>query len=167
MKHTAYKFSIITLALVLLLSLTAFLGIHFIPAKAEGTVTVSGTNVFTATEDANVIVDKQDDKYYTMFSLASNDDSVSYRRNLAYNWYSGVTTGEGDDAVSTVEHGMFNMEIGFKNTSFEKFIITFESQQYNKSKDNKSLNYVIFFPENNGVKVLITDNKDEIGRAHD
>lgn len=160
MKHTAYKFSIITLALVLLLSLTAFLGIHFIPAKAEGTVTVSGTNVFTATEDANVIVDKQDDKYYTMFSLASNDDSVSYRRNLAYNWYSGVTTGEGDDAVSTVEHGMFNMEIGFKNTSFEKFIITFESQQYNKSKDNKSLNYVIFFPENNGVKVLITNNKD-------
>ena len=164
MKNKTYRFSILILALAFIISIAAFFGVNTIKADAEGSVTVSGTNVFTAEGDASVRSDKQgdgeDEKYFTMFALFDNDDSVSYRRNLAYFWRYGVTEGEGDDKVTTPSNGKFNMEIGFKSTDFEKFVITFESQQYNKSKDSKSINYVMFFPAESGVKVLVTTDKD-------
>ena len=73
MKHKTFKISILTLALTLLMALSAFFTINFMPAKASGTVTVNGTNVFTSTGDAEVIAHRQGDgedaKYYTMFTL--------------------------------------------------------------------------------------------------
>ncbi|MCH5164564.1 MAG: hypothetical protein J1F36_06065, partial [Clostridiales bacterium] len=91
--------------------------------------------------------------------------------------YETTTEGEGDNQVvmkdlNSYNHGLFNMEIGFKRDRkeggtdllalpFEKFIITFESQQYSKTEDGKTVNYIIFFPEGeDGVKVAITDDKD-------
>ncbi len=158
MKNTKYKISIFTLALTLLLSLTAFFGVNFMAAEA---VTVSGTSVFTSSGDADVRVSKGEGegaKDYTMFTFSGKDDEVSYRRNLAYYWFEAPAE-DADDKKPV--NGMFNMQIGFKATSFERFVITFESQQYNKTKDSKSLNYVMFFPVGQDkVKVLITDDKE-------
>ena len=178
MKRKTYKFSILALALVICLSVAAFFSINFIRADADGTVTVSDSNVFTSTKSAEgnsssrriVVADRQNDDnpiYYTMFRFAYDDDTVSYRRNLAYHWFygepeEGAEKNEDDYIKSTGREGWFNMEIGFNNTSFEKFTITFESQQYNKSKDSKSLNYIIFYPAGQDrVNVVITDDKDE------
>lgn len=145
------KISIISLALALIASLAAFFGINFVKAHASGTVTASGSNVFTASGDATVLAHKADeDKFYTMFVLGFNADTVTYRRNLAYVW-----------RESAEKEGLFNMEIGFETTSFDRYIIKFESQQYNKTKDNKTSNYIIFFPAEDGkVNALITADGD-------
>ncbi len=145
------KISIISLALALIASLAAFFGINFVKAHASGTVTASGSNVFTASGDATVLAHKADeDKFYTMFVLGFNADTVTYRRNLAYVW-----------RESAEKEGLFNMEIGFETTSFDRYIIKFESQQYNKTKDNKTSNYIIFFPAEEGkVNALITADGD-------
>ncbi len=166
MKLTKRRLSIITLAAVCLLSLAVFFGIFtFRTAEAAGTVTVSGTNVFNASDDAKVagaaVGEGDDAKYYSTFTLSSDDAVISYRRNVAYNWFEQVTTGEGDDAVTNVVNGQFSLEIGFKNTAFEKFVITFESQQYNKTKDGKTKNYVMFFPASAGkVYAVITSDEE-------
>ena len=125
--------------------------------------------------------------YYSMFRFGFDTDNISFRRNLAYSWYEGIydtitdesededgetVTNEFKDLVS-YSQGLFNMEIGFKRDKedesgellalpFKKFIITFESQQYSKTEDGKTVNYIIFFPaeDNEEVKVLITDDKE-------
>ncbi|MDE7182249.1 MAG: hypothetical protein K2O41_04355 [Clostridia bacterium] len=186
MKRTGYKISLMTLILALVISLGALLGINLaggknLSANAAGTVTVSGSNVFTATGDANVIADKQTlppveeggeatDVYYSMFTFASDNDTVSYRKNLAYNWYeAGKTTEEG--ATPETVHGLFNITIGFKNTAFEKFIIKFESQVYEKKvKETKSANYVVFYPvagEADKVYAVITDDIEKASAPQD
>lgn len=181
MKHKTYKLSILTLALILCLSIAAFFGIKFKTADAAGTVTVSDSNVFTSTKSTEggssttrrlVVADKQGSTenpvYYTMFRFAYDDDTVSYRRNLAYTWWYGEQEDEeakADDngyVKTNPVQGWFNMEIGFKAVTFEKFTITFESQQYNKNKEKKSLNYIIFYPaaSEGYVNVVISDDAD-------
>lgn len=165
MKLTKRKLSIITLAVTLLLSLALFLGVNAVKtAQAAGTVTVSGTNVFNASGNAKVagssVGDGDNAKHYSTFTFTSDDDVISYRRNVAYNWYEQITEGEGDDAKTEVVNGQFSLEIGLKNTAFEKFVITFESQQYVKTKDNKSKNYVMLFPASEG-KVYAKVTSDE------
>ena len=172
MNRTKFKISILALALVFVLSMATFFGINFgnfKSANTAGTVTVNGSSTFSAT-GASVWVHKEssdDETGYTMFSFGDDDDNVAYKRNLAYNWYEAGTIendaeeGEGDSVQKTVEHGHFNLEIGFLNTSFKKFIITFESQQYEKTEDGKTVNYIIFFSTDDGkVKVVVTDDKD-------
>ena len=182
MNRTKFKITIFALALAFVMSVAAFFGINFggsRAARAAGTVSVHGSSIFTSFGDgASVYVYKESkedggqpdstDTGYTMFSLGYDSDNISYRKNLAYNWYEQSeeeVTEEGSDETTIVKgdvvNGMFNMEIGFKNTYFEKFIIAFESQQYSKTEDGKTVNYILFFPEGeSGVKVLITDDKD-------
>ncbi len=170
MKQTKFKFTIFALVITFIFSVTAFFAVNFTKtADAAGTVSISGTNVFTAT-GANVVVTNPDDdnKQYTMFTFGDNEDVVSYRKNLAYSWWSKLPDEEkNEDGQVTVithepEHGLFNMEIGFRNLNFEKFVITFESQQYFKTEDSKTVNYIMFFPSEDGqsVNVIITDDKD-------
>ncbi|MDE7265702.1 MAG: hypothetical protein K2N52_05460, partial [Clostridia bacterium] len=112
------KISILALAAAIIICLAAAMG-SFI-ARATGTVTVSGTNVFTASGEANVIADRQlkdtaedgeeEYEYYTMFAFAYDDDAVSYRRNLAYNWFARPSEtieedGEDGETVTTTEYG--------------------------------------------------------------
>ena len=170
MKLTKRKLSILTLALIALLCVCVFFSINTFTAQASDYVTVSGSNVFTSSGNAQVggvqlgeASGGQASDSYITFTFSSDDDIVSYRRNTAYHWFEEVTTtvGEGDNAqtTSSVKEGYFNLEIGFKSTKFEKFIITFESQQYNKTKDAKTQNYVIFFPASEStVYAVITDD---------
>ena len=229
MKSVKAKLSlIIALAFALIASLGAFIG--NITARANRYVTLSGLSIFNTSGDAEVWAHKVDNSYtndadeevddpyyYTMFTFENDDDTVSYRRNLAYRWYENAA--DDDDYLSSeprkgangnwwirrndtgikydssvtptvndagywvigdfetefkevsdfvapqMAEGYFHIEIGFEELNFEKFVITFETQQYHMTEDKKTVNYIIFIPaadeENEGkVYVLVTDEKD-------
>ena len=176
MKLTKRKLSIIFLALALLISLTAFFGLRSFRASAEGTATVS--NVFTATGDGISIVGKGKEvadgsgntgtatKYFMTFlynkTESEEEGFVYYKNRLAYDYFiTEEQSVEGsEDKVETVVNRALNLEIGFDKHEFDKFVITFEAQEYNKSKDGKTVNYVMFFPAENGVYALVTQDKD-------
>ena len=184
MKNIKIKFSILALALVFIFSFTAFLAVNFKPAGAKGTVTVDGTSIFTKSGEASILADKQtitnadgkdEDVYYTLLSHGyGEEDGFSFRKHLAYHWFEGEETEQGEDEdkkkepVNGVER-FFNMEIGFKNTYFTRYIIAFESQQASKTEDGKTVNYLMFFPasETDGVYAVVTDDKDEFKTADD
>lgn len=91
------------------------------------------------------------------------DSSVTPEVGANGNWYVGETdTGikayHQDKAVMAT--GYFGMEIGFEEINFEKFTVTFETQQYNLTKDKKTTNYIIFMPAETEGKVcaVITDD---------
>ena len=81
-------------------------------------------------------------------------------------WVIGETvTGISKNVLPEMGEGYLHMEIGFEEVNFDKFVITFETQQFNMTKDEKTTNYVIFVPaksENEIAKVyaVITDDKD-------
>lgn len=167
--------SIIALAVVAVIALGSLFGVTV--AKAERSVTISGSTVFITSGNAEVWSHKvagdttDNDEYYSMFVFKGNGDTVNFRKNLAYNWYQGteVKTGEGEDETVTLtgEEGWFSLNIGFElgegeKLEFEKFILTFESQQHSQTKDGKSVNYIIFAPADGGTKLkaLITDDKE-------
>ncbi|MDE6586552.1 MAG: hypothetical protein K2K80_07725, partial [Clostridia bacterium] len=174
--------SIIALAIVAVITLSTMFGITV--AKAERSQSVSGSSVFITSGNAEVwshkitaVAPEDKDEYYSMFVFKKNGDAVNYRKNLAYNWYESVkpeTDGETEDKEGSEESlvlqgtpGWFSLKVGFElgndeKLEFEKFIITFESQQYSQTKDGKTANYIIFVPTETGrsLKVLITDDKD-------
>lgn len=162
MKKIKYKIALLfALAAALFISVAAFINVNLKSAQAATSV----VNVFTASGEASVlstkITEDETDKYYTMFSFGYDSDNVSFKRNLAYNWYEEVTVKDGETESKKLENGLFNMEIGFKNTNFKKFVIAFESQQFAKTEEGKTTNYIMFFPAGNGgVKALVTDDKD-------
>lgn len=120
-------------------------------------------------------------EYYSMFVFKEGTDAVNYRKHLAYRWVYNTAeevsvdskddkTEEGEEedkeitpASITPKAGWFSMEIGFESYSFKKFVITFESQQYVQTKDGKTTNYVMFYPneEKTGVQVVISGNIED------
>ncbi|MCD8309188.1 MAG: hypothetical protein LUD19_04960, partial [Clostridia bacterium] len=82
--------------------------------------------------------DETEGTYYTGFVFNSDDDYVTYRKNLAFKWYSDT------DDDGTAEEGMFSMTIGFDELSFETFTIKFQSQQYTLTEDGVTINYLTF-----------------------
>lgn len=169
---------IISLGAAAAVAVGTFFGLNF--AKAERSVTVSGSTVFTTAANAEIwsheVVktpaegEPAVNDYYTMFVLKSDNDTVNFRKNLAYQWYYDASEKPAEDAASVSpekEEGLFNTTIGFEanednKLDFERFILTFESQQYSQTKDGKSVNYIIFAPADNGtdLNVLITDDKE-------
>jgi hypothetical protein len=160
MKLKAFKISLLSLVLALFMSLSALVGLN-ISVFASTDVTVNGTNssgLFTASGDAKVIANRytttdggtEVNTDYTMFVMGNDSDSVSFKKNLAYHWF--TSNGE----------GFYSMNIGFVSTSFERFVIKYESQEFNKTKDGKATNYVIFYPstEEGKVFVAVTDEED-------
>lgn len=168
---------IIALALVFIATLCAAFANSF-SASADN-VTISGSSVFYTSGEAKVKASgdgTENEEHYTMFVLTQNGDAINYNRNnLAYKWFenSATTTkteGEGansttvtveDEANPTKKAGWFNMEIGFKSLDFTKFIITFESQQYVKTKDEKTTNRLIFTPSGDKVDVEVDSVREE------
>lgn len=221
---------IVALALICVFALGSFFGLT---ALANRNVTISGTSIFNVSGNAEVwahkvardtvnengeTVEDEDPYYYTMFTFLTDNDLVSYRRNLAYRWFANARDYEdydqkdepyegengnwwvrGDDTQITydetvkpavgdngnwfiggqdtgfktklsevkMEEGFFNIEIGFEELNFKKFVLTFETQQFSMTKDEKTTNYVIFLPEtgddgelSGNVIAIITDEKD-------
>lgn len=155
------KLIIVILALVMTVCVAAVAGMNLIFASADQrAVTISGSTIFYTSGGAQVWSHKTDDEqYYTMFVFTEEDNSVNYRRDLAYRWYYDENEGE-EDAEVSVKAGLFNMEIGFESLGFEKFVITFESQQYAQTKDSKTVNYIMFAPDGDDVRVFVTDDVD-------
>lgn len=160
MKSLKVKFClIIALALVFVATLGVFFGVKLnASAEREYTVNGSSTTLFSASRTAEVWSHKDGDDFFTMFVLKDGEATVSYKKNLAYKWFYNSAA---EDEEFDMQPGFFNMEIGFETLDFDRFILTFESQQYNETKDGKSVNYIVFVPANTSVKVLITDELPE------
>lgn len=167
--------SILALAVVFAVSLGLYVGV--ICASADRSVTISGTSIFYTTGDAKVwsheVAGDEENSYYTMFVLSSDTDAVNYRRNLAYNWFYDANSINGVDESEDAEvlplekrEGYLNMEIGFELTdgklNFEKYVLMFEGQEFSQTKDGKCINYIIFYPTENGtgLNVIVTDDID-------
>lgn len=157
------RISIITLLSAVLFAVCAvFLcSVQVAYADSGRTVTLTDKNVFYAPTGGasiapvNVAADGEDALYYTLFLFDEDDQQVTYRKNLAYSWYAAGSDGN-------VVNGKFTMTVGFYNLTFERFTIRFQSQQYNKTKDGVTSNYLIFVPddEGEGVRVILSDDED-------
>lgn len=75
------------------------------------------------------------------------------------------------DVAPEAAEGYLGMEIGFEEVNFDKFVITFEAQQYRMTKDEKTSNYIVFLPapgEDGKLCCVITsDKKVAEGKAED
>lgn len=161
-----YKISLITLIIAIVAAISAFSFTVFASADEEvnyRSVTLDGTNVFyTAVNGAEVgsvqtgtetSVSGQTPVYHAMFSIGA-DETVTYRKNLAYNWFYR-------DAELGVLNGKFSITLGFENTAFEAFKIRFQSQQYSKSEDAVTSNYLVFTPNADGtVNLYVSETGD-------
>lgn len=109
--------------------------------------------------------------------IRDNDTQIEYDEDDKDKWevnddgfwaFDGEATEIAEKVPSEMGEGYLRMEIGFEEINFEKYVIAFESQQYNMTKDEKTTNYIIFIgadPENgdgeiNKVYAVITDDKD-------
>ena len=152
------RISITTLALVSaasLLSAAAIMG-GTIAASADREVALTGGNYFYTSGDAEISEQQQDGAYYTSFVFADGDSRITYRKNLAYHWFSSVRDDEGNPTAEAQE-GYLSTEIGFDELTFESFTIQFQSQQYTQTEDGVTENYVTFIPEGGSVYVKIGD----------
>lgn len=165
--YKKYRLSLLCLALTFVFALCALFGLNAsaLFAAASGTVTVSTDNIFTGSGEADVIAyelvtDGDDDnEYYTMFTFGDETGTISYRKNLAYHWYEADE--EDEDGLTGTEK-FYNMEIGLVGLEFEKFVIKYDSSEYNLTKDGKTTNYIIFYPcADDSTKVYVTVTDDE------
>lgn len=166
------KLSLIALLAVIIVALLSISLTAFAADTDYRTVALDGSNVFyTSVNGAEVTAykittgsgDEAEDKYYALFTAgikatdAENDDGdlesdvVSFRKNLAYEWYEGF---------NDLKH--FTMTFAFPKADFKKYIIAFQSQQYANTEDKISENFLIFTPAEGGVNMYITDDKDKL-----
>ncbi|MDE6667830.1 MAG: hypothetical protein K2K38_05735 [Clostridia bacterium] len=171
----------VALALSFMIALGAFFGVTFARAAEDKvrTVTLSGSSIFIASnENAWIQAHKDGEgdsaKNYMTFAIDKDGAAINYRKNLAYKWVENtneiVTTDADGKEVDTEvlfdnpAKGWFNMEVGFAEAGnvFDKFVITFESQQYTQTKDGKTTNYIVFEPAGDSqVKVYVLDKETD------
>ena len=165
------RLSITSLAFVSVASLVsaaAILG-GTVSASADRDVSLTGGNYFYTYNDAEISEQQEGDSYYTSFVFADGDSRITYRKNLAYHWFSSVKDGEGNPTAEGAE-GYLSTEIGFDELTFETFTIEFQSQQYTQTEDGVTNNYVTFIADGGDVYVKIgeplaedaTERADEI-----
>lgn len=134
-------------------------------------VTVDGSNVFyAAIRGASVTSGKETtkdadgndaDHYYTVFKIGENE-TVSYRKSLAYEWMTGDPDEDGDPTSAPVTCH-FSMTIGFDSFNFKRYIIAFQSQQYMKTDDKITENFLVFAPADGGkVSIAAVQSLDEL-----
>ncbi len=141
---------------------------------ADRYVTVDGSNIFyTSIRGAEVTAVKQTekddkgedkDRYYTLFKIGK-DETVAYRKSLAYSWIESI---KDDDGIITGSNTKgFSMEIGFDSLNFKRYIIAFQSQQYMMNKDKITKNYLVFTPaENDKVNIAAVSSLDKLDDEH-
>ena len=165
------RLSITSLAFVSVASLVsaaAILG-GTVSASADRDVSLTGGNYFYTYNDAEISEQQEGDSYYTSFVFADGDSRITYRKNLAYHWFSSVKDDEGNPTAEGAE-GYLSTEIGFDELTFETFTIEFQSQQYTQTEDGVTNNYVTFIADGGDVYVKIgeplaedaTERADEI-----
>lgn len=137
------KFSLITLAFVFIAALfsaaTLLLGGASF-ADADRNINLTGSNYFYVANQAAVTEQQVGSSYYTAFSFADDDSAVTYRKNLAYHWFSGERDSQGN--LTGNREGFLSTEFGFEDVGFETFTVRFQSQQYTQTEDGVTSNYV-------------------------
>lgn len=177
-KTSVLIFAAVCLAAILSLIAVQVAGI--IAAAREMSITTGGSGNFYGSGNAEVLVfptgenyENGNPIYYSMFAFSKNGDGMEYRNNLAYEWYelaspSLATADDGEDKEEekpTVhamgKKGNLTLGVGFESFAFDRFVITFQSQQFSQTEDEVTTNYIVFMPADNGkVKVLITDDEE-------
>ena len=102
------------------------------------------------------------DHYFTLFKIGE-EQTISYRQNLAYNWKTGIFEGESEYLGGYVEN-TFSMEFAFASVDFEKFTIRFQSQQYAYADGYISENFAEFTINEDGMLCFAVkkDVEDEV-----
>lgn len=150
------KITITTLAcasVASLLSAAAIMG-GTLAANAERDVTLTGSNYFYTANEAEIGEYQDGNSYYTSFVFADDDSAITYRKSLAYHWFSSVKDDEGNPTAAG-EEGYLSTEIGFDALTFETFTIRFQSQQYTGTDDEVTENYLTFVAGDGSVYVKI------------
>lgn len=168
-KRKKLRISILTLLLVLVVALTAAAfalnGRGSAVYAADRFIELDGNSVFyTAIQGAEIEATNPDDEseaatHYTLFKIG-NEQTVSYRQNLAYKW---ISSDKDTDGTTVIGHSpkTFSMELYFPEINFKRFYIKFESQQYKLTKDGKSVNYLVFTKNGESVDIGVSTSIEE------
>ncbi len=130
---------------------------------AGRTVAINGSSFFYTNGGADVGTYDYNGATYRTFVFSDDDDNVVYRYNLAYQWYTAGEKTVGESTVADYANpvkGWFNLQVGFPEAKFERFTIKFQSQQYAKTKEGVTNNYITFVKQENGFYVIITDDEE-------
>lgn len=135
--------------------------VSFVFAGATGSV--SSTSVFATSGGASSVSERD----VLTYSLGNADggDAVSYRRNLALKWFAAADPSA--DAVTGAAN-YFNVTFGFSELNFESFTLTMETTQLSMSKAGKTVNTIVFTPNDAGgldVAVNGTDSTVTVAQA--
>lgn len=172
-KQKRLRLSILSLLLALVVALSAaafaLTGKSSAVYAADRYVELDGNTVFytsirgagiSESEEKSAEGDEETHRY-TLFQIGENQ-TVAYRQNLAYAWKTGTKNEDGNYTSTDVTDNAFSMELSFENTSFKRFIIKFQSQQYVLTEDGRSENYLIFTPADGGkVKISVAQSLEE------
>ena len=170
-KHKVSLIAIFTTALAVLLMAVCLLTARPTAAfAADRYVTVDGSNIFYTTIRGAEVTDgietdpedEETEYHYTLFKIG-HDETVAYRKSLAYSWISGADfMDDKGNPTGGYAQKSFSMTIGFDSLNFEKYIIAFQSQQYLKTEDKITKNYLVFAPGEDGkVDIATVKNIDE------
>ncbi|MGN0818092.1 MAG: hypothetical protein ACI4L9_03895 [Candidatus Coproplasma sp.] len=154
---TKTKISLLALTAALAVSASAFSLVTYAAEEEGRSEILDGTNVFyTAVDGAEIAVTREtsgDETHDFAYFLIETDETVTFRKSLAYSWF------EADEEQGSVNK-TFSMEIGFKQTDFESYTVKFQSQQYTKTKDSISENFLIFKPEGDVINLYVSQSED-------
>lgn len=142
------------------ISAAAMLG-GAITVSADRDISLNGGNFFYTANQAEIGEQQEGDKYYTSFVFADDDSAITYRKDLAYHWFSSVRDGEGNPTAAGQE-GWLSTEFSFAEVNFETFTIKFQSQQYTQTEDEVTENFVTFVADAEGaLHVMIGETLPE------
>ncbi len=180
--RTYKKYSVFTLAIIFVASVITALSLIFgaTVASAERSISLTGSTYFVTSDNASIAnyevttssssdssdSESSDDSStnYVSFLFEDEDDAITYRKNLAFHWYSSASSStssdddDDDDSSSSSgeqsgTEGYLSTTIGFPTITegdnagklpFETFTIKFQSQQYSATEDGVTTNYIRF-----------------------
>lgn len=192
--RTYKKYSVFTLAIIFVASVITALSLIFgaTVASAERSISLTGSTYFVTSNSASIAnyevtsssstdSEKSDDSSsstnYVSFLFEDEDDAITYRKNLAFHWYSSASssTSEEEEEESSSSssgeqsgvEGYLSTTIGFPTISegdnagklpFETFTIKFQSQQYSATEDGVTTNYIRFIAADSSTSTNSSDS---------
>ena len=154
-----FKFTLLAASAVCAVAASALAATTVAAADDYRNVTLTGTNVFYAgVGGASIGVSRVEDQTedghtdYASFLIGA-DETITFRKNLAYSWWAADEDGKG-------VHNTFSMRIGFANADFESYTVKFQSQQYMLTEDEVSTNCLVFKPEGEGMAVYLSQDEE-------
>ena len=116
---------------------------------------------------------EENEDSFVEFTFSENDGSVHFRRDLALKWFAPLTSGteeeggeEGGDPAGQAETSdhetkYYSMTFAFPTYDFTRFTLTFEGAEENISKEGTSVNSLVFFYEENTLKVAVRNASEQ------